>query len=774
MPKIWTEQGQVKETPNRNNFDLSRQNHLTLKPGGLYPIMCEPVVPGDSFDIKCAIGLKFMPLVFPVQSKMRAHVYFFGIRNKNIWPNWMNFAQQLEEHVHPYIEQPSSFFETGSLADYLNVPTTQVGYPLGLVHQHSDVIDWFDDFRLRRGGTVHVFDPSNVTVPSDGDVTTITLSAMYGVPILMWPDGYQWNDIVTNAEPASSQTVATMFFFNQALKEDPDPNHPFIFVGLNLNSSSMDDLGTVTLALWLNRPGADFATEGTLNYNQPGFLCSGRFDFLDSHGSTSVAQGRYGFSPSSGNTYSAFCETIANYRAQGYDAYLSVIVSRNVTPLVASPGVYDKDEDRLLSVSLFNEFYYTARIPKVTDNVVKPFGSEVTNNQRIRLNALPFRAYESVYNAFFRNTQNQPFYINGVEQFNRYNTTLEDGADTTPYHIFFRNYEMDYLTSALQSPQQGVAPLVGLTDTGTITIADENGITTGTYEVDQDGTIGQVVVTSPNASVEHGRIAMSLATAGFSINDFRGTNALTRWLEMNLRRGYKYMDFITGHFGQTPHYDSLDMPEFLGGFSETVQVNMISSTADTSGSGGLALGEYAGQANCFGINNHPIRHYCDDFGYILGILCVVPSPAYTQLLPKDFLRSQPLDYPFPEFAHLGLQPITYREVCPIQSYSEYVETEGASGNNQDTFGYQRPNYDMVGHVDEVHGQFRSTMKNYLVNRIFAERPQLGDEFLQINPEEINDIFLVTDPREDTIIGQVVLDVKAKRPFPRVVVPNLGK
>lgn len=769
MPKIWTEQGQVKETPNRNNFDLSFQNHLTMKMGGLYPVMCKRVMPGDSFDIEAAFGLKFMPLVFPVQSRMRAHMYFFYVRNKNIWQNWENFAQMLEDHVHPYIDQPSDFFSTGSLADYLNIPTTQTGFPLSLVHSVSDPVRI--DNHTFQNGQHWFYDTTSISqiVASDGGISYVEDRVIRSVPIVVWPESgqYQWNELVRDPIIQDIPLGAnwySMFFYTQPFQETPADGHKFVVFGENLDLLPH----TSICAIWLNRPGADFYSEGTLNWNRSQFLMDCHFEAVGGQ------PGRFEVVASSGFSYDGILSVIRDYREQGYQVFLSFLVS-GFPPFSDTFEYVDKD---VVSVIRFgNAFNYVANIPSVSDHGVKPFGNELVvgkDSQRICLNALPFRAYESIYNAFFRNTQNQPFYIDGVEQFNRYNTTLEDGADSTPYRLFYRNYEMDYLTSCLQSPQQGVAPLVGLTSTGEISIADENGITTGTYEVDQDGTIGQVVVTSPNASAEHGRIAMSLSQAGMSINDFRGTNALQRWLEMNLRRGYKYLDFITGHFGQAPHYDSLDLPQFIGGFSQTVQVNMISSTADTSGSGGMILGDYAGQASCFGGSRYQIRQYCDDFGYIMGILCVVPTPAYTQILDKDWLTSKPLDYPFPEFMHLGLQPITYREVCPIQSYQEYVLTEGASGNNQDTFGYQRPNYDLVGSVDQVHGQFRASMRNYLVNRIFAERPYLGSQFLEINPSEVNDIFVLNDPNEDSIIGQVVFDIKAKRPVPRVVVPNLGR
>ena len=66
MANIWKANKDVNNHPNRNNFDLSFQNHMTMKMGDLVPVFCRRVVPGDSISINSAFGLKFMPMVFPV------------------------------------------------------------------------------------------------------------------------------------------------------------------------------------------------------------------------------------------------------------------------------------------------------------------------------------------------------------------------------------------------------------------------------------------------------------------------------------------------------------------------------------------------------------------------------------------------------------------------------------------------------------------------------------------------------------------------------------
>lgn len=119
--------GPVNSVP-RNTFDLSFQNNLTCEFGGLYPVLCKEVIPGDSFKIDTTFGLRFMPTAFPLQTRIRAHIHYFYVRNRNLWKDWPDFFGKTKKNlVAPVVQQQPSFFATGSLADYLGVPSSIYG-----------------------------------------------------------------------------------------------------------------------------------------------------------------------------------------------------------------------------------------------------------------------------------------------------------------------------------------------------------------------------------------------------------------------------------------------------------------------------------------------------------------------------------------------------------------------------------------------------------------------------------------------------------------------
>ena len=88
---VFTDSQKHVNTPNRNTFDLSFQNNLTMDFGKLYPVFSKEVLPGDSFHIDPTFGLKFAPMVFPTQTRMTARLHFFYVRNRNLWKDWPDF-----------------------------------------------------------------------------------------------------------------------------------------------------------------------------------------------------------------------------------------------------------------------------------------------------------------------------------------------------------------------------------------------------------------------------------------------------------------------------------------------------------------------------------------------------------------------------------------------------------------------------------------------------------------------------------------------------------
>lgn len=116
-----------------NNFDWSHANNLTTQIGRITPIFCDMVPAKTSFRVNPRFGLQFMPMVFPIQTRMKARIMWFRYPLRALWKDYKDFVGNFREGLEePYLdintsERLKKMCSTGSLGDYLGLPTTLVG-----------------------------------------------------------------------------------------------------------------------------------------------------------------------------------------------------------------------------------------------------------------------------------------------------------------------------------------------------------------------------------------------------------------------------------------------------------------------------------------------------------------------------------------------------------------------------------------------------------------------------------------------------------------------
>lgn len=73
--------------PKRNKFNLSHSVKMSTKFGNLVPIFCQPVLPGDTFNMNTEILCRFAPFQAPVMHKVKVYTHFFYVPNRLVWSN---------------------------------------------------------------------------------------------------------------------------------------------------------------------------------------------------------------------------------------------------------------------------------------------------------------------------------------------------------------------------------------------------------------------------------------------------------------------------------------------------------------------------------------------------------------------------------------------------------------------------------------------------------------------------------------------------------------
>nr|DAE90146.1 MAG TPA: Major capsid protein [Microviridae sp.] len=736
MANIWNATLQPNNNIKQNTFDWTHINNLTTQIGRITPIQCELVPSKTSFRVKPIPALQLMPMVFPVQTRMRASIAYFRYPLRALWKDYKdfvgNFREGLEEPFHDFRNQSmiDKMLGTGKLMDYLGVPTTIVGDYGNVLYQTAyPTMNGNSTIPFRLVGAIGV--PNNLQALStvvSGKVfdTLYTAGDVYG---------YSWI-----AQPIPLSHVLSEK--SQVLKFDT----------YTLGKVSVNVVKTNFYYSLFDSKGVEKGTFSMANSVIDGDKVTVTIPVKISDVSYVMV---YGYNGSSAN------ELINS--GQNLEMGISSLVYPYTDPQVAT------------GITVATSPYYNS--------------TSANKDNQIKLSAYAARAYEGIYNSFYRDNRNNPYYINDVVQYNQWIPSYDGGADTYSYELRYANWEKDFLTTAVQSPQQGNAPLVGITTYDQIsTVSDENGNPTQVKQtkvamVDEGGKRYSLEFVSDDdelkdvkyveldngTTVRSARSLFDLVSSGISITDLRNVNAYQKFLELNMRKGYSYKEIIEGRFDVKVRYADLLLPEFFGGFSRDINMNAISQTVDQTpdgeGSYKDVLGSQAGVGYFRGGSDANIECFCDEESIIMGLLVITPLPVYTQLLPKHFLYRGLLDHFNPEFNNISFQPITYKEVCPIQAYN------ADPSSLTETFGYQRPWYEYCQRYDQAHGLFRTDLSNFLMHRVFDQKPELAQSFLLVDPDQVTDVFSVTDVT-DKVYGQILLDCTVKLPVARVAIPRL--
>lgn len=409
-----------------------------------------------------------------------------------------------------------------------------------------------------------------------------------------------------------------------------------------------------------------------------------------------------------------------------------------------------------------------------------------------RISALPFRACAKVWNDFYRD----PNLTTEFDLDTEVDGDVTDESATSgimDINNYRRGFEKDYFTSALPWAQRGaqvLMPLSGIADAADITYKNDEGnffnsdntpiVTGGAMDIiptTGDGAFGRTAAEPTKAIYVRNIEEITFDNAATTINDFRRALAIQRWLEANARGGARYTEQIQSHFNvQVPDY-RLQRAEYLGGGKQPVQISEVLSTAATDeGRKDADVGDMYGHGLSVGRTNR-FTYRCQEHGVVLGFLSVTLRTAYSQGIPKMWLRDDKYEFGWPELAHLGEQEILSKEL--FFDFTEATDTE-----NDTLFGYIPRYAEYKFHNDRVAGDFRGSLSFWHEGRRFTERPSLDNEFVTLFEngdggsgvandleESFRRIFNVNDG-SDYLWMQLYHHLTVKRPLPYFGVPSI--
>lgn len=376
-------------------------------------------------------------------------------------------------------------------------------------------------------------------------------------------------------------------------------------------------------------------------------------------------------------------------------------------------------------------------------------GTDFSSIDNVWLNALPFAAYNRVFNEFYRDQNLVPEVV----------CDLVDGGNTWNDEwnsVKRRSWMHDYFTAALPYAQKGDAVNIPIANDAQVYRTGIDSSAGRTWTNDNGGTTS-VPGKDPGADFPDGTLIAGLEDAtNTSIRDLRRAFRLQEWLEKNARAGSRYVESLLAHFGVRSSDQRIDRPEYLGGAKQPVVISEVLQTSET---GSTPLAEMAGHGVSVG-SGKAFDYRVEEHGYIIGIMSIMPKTAYMQGVPRTFLRNDKLDYYWPTFQNIGEQEVYSKEI--------YINQDAVGRDT--VFGYVPRYSEYKYNPSRVSGDFRTTLDYWHLGRRFANPPLLNKDFVECNPTR--DIFAVTDPSVHTIWAHVFHNIKAQRRMQKYGNPNL--
>lgn len=333
----------------------------------------------------------------------------------------------------------------------------------------------------------------------------------------------------------------------------------------------------------------------------------------------------------------------------------------------------------------------------------------------------------------------------------------------------WRSWEKDYLTTAQPHAQLGNSDV-------RIPITIPNGSLGNTPPVGTPGPLANMTIGKTGGIQYPGSANNASDNGSFTVSALRVARALKIWLENSYRGGTRYAEQLWNHWMVSSDDQTIGQAQYLGGAMQPIVISEVVTTAPaTPTQPNIPAASLVGHGITYSSQAGFTKKF-KEHGFVMAVTSVIPRTGYLYSLPRAFMRTEPLDFAFPEFAQLGEQPVLGSEVmfklgtvaaspsapnytggtvtalslgltdryamgfvAPAPYLGFNLQNDQAEANTAG-WGFQGRYADYKYQQDTVHGLFRNSQSFWHLGRMLTPDIALNHAFVTANPRM--DIFAV--------------------------------
>lgn len=737
----------------KNGFPIPCTFKSTGKIGVIYPTQALEVTYGDTINNTSMAGVQFNPLAVPIMANMQVKQEHYYVPFIDVWENWDNFISGGED-LNFTTPPPAVSFErvmsvlNGLLS--LNLDYIEVNAPaLGA-----------DDIHMTEGKYFYV------ELPAKGTIFPKLYSLyakvqMYGVDdinrhfIMPAYDNLEkffqnQRDIILEYERTHSNPVGDCHITPEIFYREVDGESKYyILLGCELNAQLKlrDDSYSFVF------PSDYQDTEQYENYigtfnaykNSIGSTLSDKFRFTPL-GLEYIQKLYKPYQPFVGvgsymDCLNMGCLTEEHFQYLWYSSF--AYAEQNQSSFVIRTELLSDLQLRMLELrSLYLIWYNNYRDQLLETSAIKPRRDDTITDDELFLLLIPrVRCWDK----------------------DSYTTALDNPA-TADAVVPVGNGSAQFVYTRMQN----IDGYVGSYVSGVRSEEEIGRNQLNVYSINfGDGTellripTGYITGLSPKDDDLHSNYSGS-----FSLHMLDAVRRAQKFMRKALFYGNRIQDFIYSNFAVKYLDARLRLPELLATSVDTAELQtLVNNTTIVTEQSSTVAGDRAGFAKAYDKGNYFSR-FCEESGLIMSLFTVMPEPTYAYGQSRQYSKLDRFDYPFPDFATLGMDAVYDNELTAMP-VKVAVDSANLSAYPK-VFGYQGRYYDKKFRQSTEHGELLTTQDMYTFGRKWnmlnpTDRPLLNAEFVHCFPPL--DMFVMEDGTEDYFRFDIYHDTTAELQLP---------